>query len=713
MAASVINPNDASAMQEDVNQFLKGLANLAEIALERQNPPEPTDEAKLQPEELRIQMGRQVVYGHMAKEFRNDLSPERMEILMEAFQQPVAEGVDRSDYERRIPAIEVKKAEETLFRQERDGVISVNQFGAQLQQELSQPPELDPRAEVLKDTAHAALVSGGAELSKDKTVVVASESIGADYPDGIRILAKQSENGSLGVFQLDPVTVPDQTGEYSKSPADPTPVLATDSAGQITYFDEKQADVAIAELSNAAQGVDQHAFVMIADEVLDRDTDADGLTDRQELAIGTNPLGVDSDADGLTDSQEISLGTDPLTADTDGDGGRDAEEIRNGTNSIAEQSETHSEVETQQRSAQPAIPSSQVISVAAAGIAVTSVGATQQDSGIPLQTKEGDTDQLSQLSNARNTGTQNSVNIDTPARHTPAATAGELRDQPGHSTLGEEASRPQAEAATKASSREIPAAVRVAATEVKNLPEGNAKQLFKSLVVEIGKQSQQISQQALDWVASRPEWKRNQDVAQTAQKLFDQHYKQTGETSYQAENYNIKLKGTHHYEMSDLKGKKLMTFEKGNFGRLKVLQSNMSVLQYNDFNHARQTSDLGNLAPRGTREAAQSVKTNQVMQTAQQFLQKMGVSSWNPGDKGNYALEGDGKHYLKIDSKADGRGTILKLEGGQLTANLQSKDFSFFKKVDQAMHQRLQDKVDRTEQKQSHAKAKEKVMVLA
>jgi hypothetical protein len=40
-----------------------------------------------------------------------------------------------------------------------------------------------------------------------------------------------------------------------------------------------------------------------------------------------SPILRDSDGDGLTDPQEIRLGTDPGVADTDNDGLRDGEEV--------------------------------------------------------------------------------------------------------------------------------------------------------------------------------------------------------------------------------------------------------------------------------------------------------------------------------------------------------------------------------------------------
>ena len=56
------------------------------------------------------------------------------------------------------------------------------------------------------------------------------------------------------------------------------------------------------------------------------DTDGDGVDDGTEIARGTDPLKVDTDGDGLSDGAERVLGTDPTKIDTDGDGLTDAQE---------------------------------------------------------------------------------------------------------------------------------------------------------------------------------------------------------------------------------------------------------------------------------------------------------------------------------------------------------------------------------------------------
>ena len=42
------------------------------------------------------------------------------------------------------------------------------------------------------------------------------------------------------------------------------------------------------------------------------DTDGDGLTDDQEVAIGTDPQNPDTDGDGTNDGDEVAAGRNPL-----------------------------------------------------------------------------------------------------------------------------------------------------------------------------------------------------------------------------------------------------------------------------------------------------------------------------------------------------------------------------------------------------------------
>src|SRR3989339_581009 len=63
------------------------------------------------------------------------------------------------------------------------------------------------------------------------------------------------------------------------------------------------------------------------------DSDADGLSDEEEKALGTNPYDQDTDHDGLGDYQEVNVyKTNPLNQDTDCDGISDGAEVKMGRN---------------------------------------------------------------------------------------------------------------------------------------------------------------------------------------------------------------------------------------------------------------------------------------------------------------------------------------------------------------------------------------------
>jgi transglutaminase-like putative cysteine protease len=67
------------------------------------------------------------------------------------------------------------------------------------------------------------------------------------------------------------------------------------------------------------------------DDITLRDTDDDGLTDEDEIELGTDLNNPDSDKDGLLDGKEVhGFKTDPLRPDTDDDGLLDGEETVSG-----------------------------------------------------------------------------------------------------------------------------------------------------------------------------------------------------------------------------------------------------------------------------------------------------------------------------------------------------------------------------------------------
>lgn len=63
------------------------------------------------------------------------------------------------------------------------------------------------------------------------------------------------------------------------------------------------------------------------------DRDEDGLSDEEEIVLGTSLVDNDTDNDGLFDREEAKVyRTNPLSSDTDADGVTDGEEVRAGNN---------------------------------------------------------------------------------------------------------------------------------------------------------------------------------------------------------------------------------------------------------------------------------------------------------------------------------------------------------------------------------------------
>ena len=73
---------------------------------------------------------------------------------------------------------------------------------------------------------------------------------------------------------------------------------------------QQSADRATNWAASAVDGGTPGGFTL-KDDIAPVDSDSDGLTDAEELALGTNPNLADSDGDGLSDGLEVTLGTTP------------------------------------------------------------------------------------------------------------------------------------------------------------------------------------------------------------------------------------------------------------------------------------------------------------------------------------------------------------------------------------------------------------------
>jgi serine/threonine protein kinase len=85
---------------------------------------------------------------------------------------------------------------------------------------------------------------------------------------------------------------------------------------------------ATAQTATAAAIAQATATSAAATAAAQGDSDGDGLSNAQEDMIGTDPFNPDTDADKLTDGQEVLINaTDPLKPDTDMDGFSDGQEV--------------------------------------------------------------------------------------------------------------------------------------------------------------------------------------------------------------------------------------------------------------------------------------------------------------------------------------------------------------------------------------------------
>lgn len=536
--ASPVNSSEVQAVPEELAKILEEIAHAgrrvsAKVAQslhqeKQQHLPDPRKE------DLRIQMGRRVVYGQTVRGFRHELTPELLQTLAQAIRQPVSEEINPEAYKNRVPRIEIKLGEQVLFRQERDGVVTINE----LQQE-----------------------------------------------------------------------------QYAEK--------------QVAQSDR--------------------------DELLDGDRNISA--EREELAFDSNLFHSVTDQNGLESSlEEVDLDASSL-------------DFEPSNNDISNEKQVTSD-------RQPNFSNNfdrfyQEIKQLFDEIYDVEVEASNQ----------------------------NEVEHDSSTIEAP----------------------------------EIPPAIRVATHEIDKAPESNAKQLFKTLVNDLGKEAQNLSQQTMKWVSTRPEWIREQNVASTALKLFKDNYTKTGATTYQAENYSIKLQGLKNYQIHNRNGELLMKFQQTAIGGIKVTENRMANSDIQQFAHTgrslkhfdkdilsqdsfQRVAALRGLAPRGDLEITNTVKTAELMSTAKKFLKNMGVERWDAGKQGNYNIECKGNGYLKIESKADGRGTIFLLTNEQVLSNkLDSKDFTHFRHLEQVMQKDLQAKQEKSisktslQQTHKHSSSKKKL----
>lgn len=133
MNNQIHHDNILENLRSDSSTFIKNIAQILDVR-------EP---------DIRIKYGAsgRVVYGKIGKEFREELDEPKLATMVEAMQQPAT--ANDKDKGKGKPVIEITVNEQTVFRQEKNGTVTVNQI--QLQREITS--SLDSPAPIAQETA--------------------------------------------------------------------------------------------------------------------------------------------------------------------------------------------------------------------------------------------------------------------------------------------------------------------------------------------------------------------------------------------------------------------------------------------------------------------------------------------------------------------------------------------------------------------------------
>lgn len=151
------------------------------------------------------------------------------------------------------------------------------------------------------------VLRGEVEVSNGRTTTVLEGSEAAMFDGEVEVTAVA--DGSVIYAAYVGSTVPALATPAPATPMPATPLPSTPVPATPVPTPEPTAVPAQPTAEPTAAPVDDGT-----------DTDADGLTDVQEAALGTDPANPDTDEDGITDGDEINVwGSDPLNLDSDGD----------------------------------------------------------------------------------------------------------------------------------------------------------------------------------------------------------------------------------------------------------------------------------------------------------------------------------------------------------------------------------------------------------
>lgn len=648
--AFTVSPTEAQAMQEDQAQLLsaiaqatRGMISALDSARAQQSDP---------PKTMRIQMGRRLVYGQMARgEFRNELTPDRLKTIFDALQRPVSEDIDPKKYQGKIPAIEIKDGDTVLFREESDGNVTVNAIAFQIQRQN----------QTEKSTLGTENTNTENQRSETKSLQskfnLTEQQHQAQQAQQLRVLAQSvldlqgvtTATGNRQYQSKNFTVIEDVENDRLTVASQDKTVLQTTREGQILVAAPNEIPIALSEIGEAYKQAEKLQWQMESNEPPPEDLSLDWQAQTiqaQDIANTAqfllNPLG---DEKPLYDT--VAIAGYKITQDEDGS------TVTRGNDEL--------------------------VLIVREG-QVWDYGSTGQDWEVfqRLQPQHFNTNEQG-MSVDR---------VDLTADFTSVLAEGENM---------------------------LPA-IAVAEREVAKLPDGATKQLLQATHQGWKQQVLQGLGQGLretmSWLASRPETMRDQSIARSSLELFHRGYLRTSEKSYEVGNFKVSLQGANLYTISDANGE-LMRFKATKSPVPGIQHQSIRILSKSDrltsVHQAvlQQMREDKSFTPVGELdiEARYGAKTQRVEQTVRAFLSSQNVRIWDK-EKGRFKFEIGEDNFIKITDKRDGRGVVYRRDNGRMMSRLEPNDFAHFDRLAQELQptERQQDATQektRSNQKQS------------
>jgi len=652
----------------------------------------------VEPEDLIVKMGRsgRIVYGETAKEFRNELDANRVQLLESLSDLPVKPDLVAEDYARKNPQIEIKtRTGNRVFRQEFDGAISVNDLPLLLEPEAVQveavPVELVPATV----TRAIAITETLATLQSASSAAEVPTAVWAAHQNKQQLALVHVERGPLIQVSDGRVTADCTTSDFNrisslqqlisaetwKSPIESvTALVGVDALQQLkSSFQEYEA-------LNTMMPTEWLPTFSVQDDCMSA---LDSARTTIQQIPGAVALLAPVEAEFLTCDQAFELGRlakqliDPL-----GTGGDELQ-----------QAEIHQYVIEQQGTAITVSrwvgETLEPILAIAADQAPLTARATPADIAAfqsyldPVQELEIDAiPVLAASGNALAIAREQLHTADTGA-HSGGNWLKELMQGAGdRATQALDLTRQvlTSEPALQLNDA-IESQIDRGVQGIKSAWESEAVQAAKTQAQETAKQG--ISK-SWEWLKSRPAAIRDQSAAQSAFDLFQRGHNRTQERAYEAQGLRVEQQGAKHFVVSR-EEQELMRFsyEKSRIPgmppRLKVqsVADSMTNADYRTLENFRQSATQ----PTGSVESENkyTAKATSVGDIAASLLDHLGQSAW---ESANYHISKTDAGVI-VEAK-DGRGTLYESSGSQiLQCQLVPQDFQRFRQVEAKLKQDL------------------------